>query len=139
MMYRAFRGRRISGNLQFRRGGFFNGHRTSFGISPEFRTSQNLSLEPGYEWNRISLPGSTFTTQEFNGNVNYSFNQRWLTRTTLLLDSQGKEYTFNFRLNYIYRSGDDVFVVYTETRGYGDVAGLDNRALIVKSSFSFDY
>ena len=139
MMYRAFRGRRISGNLQFQRGGFFSGHRTGFSISPEFRTSQNLSLEPGYDWNRISLPGSTFTTQEFNGNVNYSFNQRWLTRTTLLLDSQGKEYTFNFRLNYIYRPGDDVFIVYTETRTYGEVRGLDNRALIVKSTFSFDY
>ena len=139
MMYRAFRGRMISGNLQFQRGGFFNGHRTRFGISPRFTPSQNLSLEPGYDWNRISLPGSTFTTHEFNGDVNYSFNQRWLTRTTLLLDSQGEEYTFNFRLNYIYRPGDDVFVVYTETRTYGDVAGLDNRALIVKSTFSFDY
>ena len=139
MMYRAFRGRRIAGNLQFSRGGFFNGHRTRFGVSPEFRPSQNLSLEPGYDWNRVSLPGSNLTTHEFNGNVNYSFNQRWLTRTTLLLDSQGEEYTFNFRLNYIYRPGDDVFVVYTETRAYGDEAGLDNRALIIKSTFSFDY
>lgn len=139
IMYRAFRGRRIAGNLQFQRGGYFNGHRTRFGISPEFRPSQNLSLEPGYDWNKISLPGSTFSTHEFNGNVNYSFNQRWLTRTTLLLDSQGEEYTFNFRLNYIFRPGDDVFVVYTETRIYGEAAGLDNRALIVKSTYSFDY
>ena len=138
MMYRAFRGRKISGNLRFETGGFFNGHRTSFDISPQFKPSQNLSLEPGYEWNKISLPGSTFTTQEFNGNANYSFNQKWLTRATLLLDSQGEEYTLNFRLNYIFRPGDDVFIVYTETRRYGERPGLDNRALIIKSTFSFD-
>ncbi len=139
LMYRAFRGRKMSGNLRFETGGFFNGHRTGFDISPQFKPSQNLSFEPSYEWNRISLPGSTFTTQEFNGTTNYSFNQQWLTRATLLLDSQGEEYTLNFRLNYIFRPGDDLFVVYTETRGYGEVAGLNNRALIIKSTFSFDY
>ncbi len=139
MMYRAFRGRKLSGNLQFRTGGFFNGTRTGFDISPQFKPSENLSLEPGYEWNRISLPDSTFTTQEFNGDVNYSFSQKWLTRTTFLLDSQGQEYTLNFRLNYIFRPGDDFFLVYNETRTYGDDGGLQNRALIMKFNYSFDF
>ena len=71
--------------------------------------------------------------------MNYSFSQKWLTRTTFLLDSQGKEYTVNFRLNYIFRPGDDLFVVYNETRGYGSVGGLLNRALIVKLTYSLDY
>ena len=136
--YRAFRGRKLSGNLEFSTGGFFNGSRTRFAISPQFKPTQNLSFEPGYEWNKISLPEISFITQEFNGEVNYSFSQKWLTRTTFLLDSQEQEYTVNFRLNYIFRPGDDLFVVYNETRSYGTGGQLQNRALIVKLTFSLD-
>ena len=137
--YRAFRGRKVSGNLSVASGDFFNCKRTRFDISPQFKPTQNLSFEPGYEWNKISLPDVSFTTQEFNGEVNYSFNQKWLTRTTVLLDSQDQEYTVNFRLNYIFRPGDDLFVVYNETRNYGSGGGqLQNRALIVKLTFSLD-
>ena len=137
-MYRAFRGRKVSGNIRFEKGGFFNGSQTSIDISPQFKPSQNLSFEPSYEWSKISLPDASFTTQEFNGEVNYSFSQKWLTRTTVLLDSQDQEYTVNFRLNYIFRPGDDLFVVYNETRSYGSGGGLQNRALIVKLTFSLD-
>ena len=136
--YRAFRGRKLSGNLEFSTGGFFNGERTRFKISPQFKPTQNLSFEPGYEWNKISLPEGSFNTQEFNGEMNYSFSQKWLTRTTFLLDSQEQEYTVNFRLNYIFRPGDDLFVVYNETRNYGAGGQLQNRALIVKLTFSLD-
>jgi len=138
-MYRSFRGRTVSGNLTFAKGDFFNGSRTRLEISPQIKPSQNLSFEPGYEWNSISLPDARFATQEFNGEVNYSFSQKWLTRTTFLLNSQDQEYTLNFRLNYIFRSNDDVFLVYNETRRYGSRAGLENRALIVKATFSLDW
>jgi len=132
-MYRAFRGRKVSGNIRFETGGFFNGSQTSIDISPQFKPSQNLSFEPSYEWNKISLPDVSFTTQEFNGEVNYSFNQKWLTRTTFLLDSQDQEYTVNFRLNYIFRPGDDLFVrgdVRPQRMGVGHRrAPVSNRAL----------
>ncbi len=135
---RTFRGRPTSGALRIQTGEFFNGSITSIGGSVQIKPSQNLSFDPGYEWSRISLPDESFSTLEFNGQVNYSFSQRWLTRTTLLLDSQGKEYTANFRLNYIFRPGDDLFLVYNETRSYGPLSGLLNRALIVKFTYSFD-
>ena len=138
LMYRSFRGRKVSGNLSFAAGDFFNGKRIRFDISPQFKPTQKLSFEPSYEWNKISLPDVSFTTQEFNGEVNYSFSQKWLTRTTFLLDSQDQEYSVNFRLNYIFRPGDDFFVVYNETRSYGSGGHLQNRALIVKLTFSLD-
>ncbi|MGH9785868.1 MAG: hypothetical protein ACRD88_16990, partial [Terriglobia bacterium] len=138
MSFESFRGRRISGEFTFAAGDFFNGSRTRLEIAPQFKPSQKLSFEPGYEWNKISLPDATFTTNEFNGKVNYSFSQRWLTAATFLLNSQDQQYTFNFRLNYILRSNDDLFIVYNETRNYGSGAGLDNRALIVKVTYSLD-
>ena len=77
--------------------------------------------------------------KQLNTNVNYSFNERWLTRTAILLNSQDKEYAVNFRLNYIFRPGDDLFVIYNEARTYGPGGQLQNRALIIKTTFSFDY
>ena len=136
--FQAFRGRQTSGVLRIQTGGFFNGSLTSIGGSLQVKPSQNLSFDPGYDWSRISLPDRSFSTLVFNGQVNYSFSQRWLTRTTMLLDSQGKEYTANFRLNYIFQPGDDLFVVYNETRSYDLDGGLLNRALIVKFTYSFD-
>ncbi len=138
-MYQTFRGRSVSGDLRLSTGGFFNGTRNNFIVTGQIKPSQNLSFEGGYDWNRITLPDSSFTTQEVNADVNYSFNQKWLTRTTFLLDSQAEEYTANFRLNYIFRPGDDLFIVYNETRSYGSVGGLLNRALIVKLTYSFDF
>jgi hypothetical protein len=140
LMYRAFGGRAISGSVSLETGGFYNGTETSFEFSPEFKPTANLSIEPEYEWTRISLPGSPLLTiQELNTNINYAFNQKWLTRTTVQLNSQDKEYAFNFRLNYIFQPGDDLFVIYNESRSYGSAAQLQNRALIVKTTFSLDY
>jgi hypothetical protein len=96
-------------------------------------------VEPGYRWNRIILPGvQPFTTHELNTSLNYSLSQQWLTQTSLLLNSQDQQYAVNFRLNYIYRPGDDLFVVYHETRPYGNRGQLQNRALIIKFTHSFD-
>ncbi len=139
MMFRAYRGRALSGNLSFERGGFYQGRRTSLDLSPQFKLSRNLSVDPGYEWSRVSLPRApSFAIHELNSDINYSFSQKWLTRTTFLVNSQDKQYAFNFRLNYIFRPGDDLFVVYNETRNYGAEARLQNRALIVKITFSLD-
>ena len=140
VMYRAFRGRPVSGNLTLQAGEFYTGNQTRIDVSPQIKFSQNFSIEPGYEWSRISLPGETvFTTHEFNGQMNYSFNQEWLTRTTFLLNSQDQEVILNLRLNYIYRPGDDLFVVYSETRRYGERGGLRDRAVILKLTHSWDF
>ena len=140
LMVRPFGGRSLSGFFRFEVGGYYDGNQTSLDISPEFKASANLSIEPGYGRTTISLPGAaSFTIQELNSDINYSFSQKWLTRTTLQLNSQEKQFAANFRLNYIFRPGDDLFIVYNETRTYGSEGGLQNRALIVKTTYSFDF
>ena len=140
MMFDTFEGRPVSAGVGMELGEFYNGTATNIDLSAEYRATPNLSFEPSIEWNRISLPGfRSFPTTELNSQVNYSFNQQWLTRTTFLLNSQDQEYSLNVRLNYIYRPENDLFIVYNETRTYGDESGLENRALIVKLTYSFDF
>ena len=53
---------------------------------------------------------------------------------------RGSEFRFCTRLNYIYRSGDDLFVVYNEGRDYSDpTSTFRNRTLLVKFTHSFDF
>jgi hypothetical protein len=139
--FEGYDGRALSGEVQLGIGDFYTGRRTSIELSPQLKVTSNLSIDPSYEWNKISMPdGVQFSTHEFNGSVNYAFNRRWLTRTTVQLNSQDQEYLFNFRLNYIFRPGDDIFLVYNETRNYGSSADsrLQDRAFIVKFTYSLD-
>jgi hypothetical protein len=89
-------------------------------------------------WNRIVRQASTFVTRELNTQVNYSFNQKWLTRAMLIWNSQDSNVLFNLRLNYIFQPGDDLFVVYNESRLYGEAGGPLNRSLILKLTYSVD-
>lgn len=139
-MYRAFRGRPVSGNVTFDTGNFYGGRQNSINLSPQFKLSPNLSVDPGYRWTQASLPGApAFILHQLNGTINYSLTQRWLTRTTVLLNSQDRQVAVNLRLNYIYRPGDDIFLVFNETRTSGAAGGLQNRALILKTTYSFDF
>ena len=70
-----------------------------------------------------------------NIRINYNFTNDWLTSTTVQYDSIQDLVNFNFRLNWIYQPGDDLFVVYNQTRR----AGQTDRAIILKFTHSFDF
>ena len=49
-------------------------------------------------------------------------------------------FNLNFRLNYIFRSGDDFFLVYNESRDRSGVRGNQtDRSIIAKLAYSFDF
>ena len=141
--YNSHPGRFVSGSVRFERSGYFDGTLTTINAAPFWKPSPNLSLQPGIAWNRIERRSSTFTTSEINTAVNYSLSQKWLTRTSFVLNSQDQSVLMNFRINYIVKPGDDLFIVYRESRNYGNTAaragnGLVNRALILKLTYSWD-
>jgi len=70
-----------------------------------------------------------------NIGINYNFTNNWLTSTILQYDNLSDRFLVNFRLNWIYRPGDDLFVVFNQSRN----ADLTDRALIVKFTHSFDF
>jgi hypothetical protein len=136
--YSAYRGRQIAGTLRFEQGGLYDGTLTSYGLSLEARPNARISFTPSFVWNQIVRQHSTFITRELNSQINYSLNQKWLTRAMLVWNGQDRNVLFNVRLNYIYRPGEDLFVVYNESHLYGDTSGLLNRSLIVKLTYSLD-
>ena len=81
------------------------------------------------------MPGGEFSSSVSNVGINYNLTNEWLTSTTLQYDNLEDLFNINFRLNYIYRLGDDLFVVFNQTRR----SDLTDRTIIVKLTHSFDF
>ena len=88
----------------------------------------------------VSLPQGEFRTSVVNSAVNYSFSTKLLTSTMIQYNSADSLFNLNFRLNYIFRSGDDFFLVYNESRDRSGVRGNQtDRSIIAKLTYSFDF
>ena len=131
-----YRGRRISGFFFIQReDGFWDGNRTTTSLNPRIKWSENLSFQAQFRLDDVRLPAGSFSSKVSNIRINYNFTNDWLTSTTVQYDSIQDLVNLNFRLNWIYRRGDDLFVVYNQTRR----AGQTDRAFILKLTHSFDF
>ena len=133
--YRTFRGRRFSTFQRIRWEDFWGGDRFSITFNPNFIISDKLSVRIEYDFDDISLPQGQLTSHLVNSIFRYNLTNVWLTTTTLQYESSEDLYNLNFRLNYIYRPGDDVFLVFNRTS--------DNErtdwSVLLKVTHSFDF
>jgi len=135
--------RKIAGTPLFRfryEWGFFDGRRIELTIQPQIKVSEALSFDVGYVLDEVNLPQGDLTSQVLNTRANYSFSNKWLTSATIQYSSLDDFVNFRFRLNYIYRPGDDIFFIYNEGRNIGDLeSGLVGRSILLKWTRSFDF
>jgi hypothetical protein len=128
--------RRVSGDLSFERGSFYNGERRSIalrqgriGILPQ------LSLQPSVSLNWVDLEEGSFTAHLLATRVNYSFSPRMFVTALLQYNAQAEIVSSNLRFRWEYAPGSEIFLVYTEDRGtfLGDrIPELSNRGIILK-------
>ena len=130
--------RALSGRVRYGLGDFYSGRRQSLRVAPVFKPTQVLSTETSYELNDVTLPQGSFTSHVFNARANLNFSNRWLTTTLLQYDSASRRQILFARLNYIYRPGDDLFIVVNRStdRGTGRPAEF---TLLVKMTYSIDF
>jgi hypothetical protein len=121
---------------RFGAGDFYDGTRTFWQVGPSYRPTPRLSFEVAYEGNDVTLPQGKFTTHVVNARINVNLSNRLLTSTILQRDTIADRNVVYMRLNYIYRPGDDLFVVYSQTDQGG--GRLPDRSLMVKVTHSFD-
>ena len=132
----SYSGRRVSGFFQFQReNDFWDGERTTLNLNPSIKWSQNLSFDIEYRLDDVVLPGGEFSSSVSNVGIHYNVSNQWLASTTVQYDNLEDLVSINFRLNYIYRPGDDLFVVYNQTRR----SDLTDRKLILKFTHSFHF
>jgi len=83
--------------------------------------------------------GELETFHQVNSGLNIAFSRKWLTSVKLQYNSSSDVIGVNFRLNYIYRPGDDFFIVYNDFRDRTDAPAELDRSLAIKFTHSFDF
>jgi uncharacterized protein DUF5916/cellulose/xylan binding protein with CBM9 domain len=148
--------RRISGqfiNWAWHIGYYGGGTLHDINFNPRVRLTTQLSLQMQYGINKATFParfcvnpvngGCGFTDHLVNARVNYNFNNQWLTSTIIQYNNADHFWGLNMRLNYIFRPGDDFFLIYNEGRRFKDAAGVpygpNERTIQAKMTYSFDF
>ncbi|MDA2935493.1 carbohydrate binding family 9 domain-containing protein [Acidobacteria bacterium AH-259-D05] len=131
--------RRLAGRFRFApQREFFGGSKKNFVLRPQWKPIPSLILDLQWEIDRIHLPQARFTSHVINTTFNYSPSTTLITSTTFQYNNTAKIRGFNFRLNYIYRPGDDLFFVYRDIRNNLNPEFSD-RAILIKFTRSFDF
>jgi hypothetical protein len=158
--FRSSSARRVSIDVRWRKhSGFFDGSLDILGFTPSVRLTESFSMNVSYDLNHAKFAAgkytdanggfpaaaTSFTDHVVNARANYNFSNSWLTSTTIQYNNTDNFLGFNFRLNYIFRPGDDFFLIYNA--GYtgedpvtGEIERRHNdRTLQAKFTYSFDF
>jgi hypothetical protein len=127
--------RRASGSVTVERGEFYSGDKTTLTVSQgRLNLSSQLSIEPTYQGNWVTLPGSRSTTHLTGTRVTFTMTPTMFTSALVQYNTGSHAVSANVRLRWEYRPGSELFVVFNEQRDTDTVnfPGLLNRAVIVK-------
>ncbi|MCY3741798.1 MAG: DUF5916 domain-containing protein [Candidatus Poribacteria bacterium] len=136
-------GKVFNGRFGFNVGDFYNGTRRGFDLRLDLRFGGRFSLEPRYEFNRVTLPQDgkpdkqvSFDTNVFGGRVVYSFSTDLFTKFYVQWNSDRNLVTTNFLVNYIYRPGSDFYFVFNQTYGTDSItSGLLDTTVVGKVTY----
>ena len=140
LVFDSYNGRKLSATAALTLGSFYNGTRRSLNLAGDYRPIQNLSLAPSYEFNDAELDQGAFRTHLVGLRTNVSFSTNLLAAAFVQFNSADELAAIQLRLNYIFRSIDNFYVVYNETRlTEGLFADRTDRSLILKITYSLHY
>ena len=105
----------IAARMQVEFGEFYSGTRRGFLIDATARPTARLSIEPFIEFNRITLPTEEFDANAFGGRINYSFSTTLFTKLFTQWSTDRDVFSANFLVNYIYRPGSDLYLVFDQS------------------------
>ena len=129
-------GKVFNGRVGFNIGDFYSGTRRGFDIRLDLRLTGRFSLEPRYEFNRVTLPDGAFDTNVFGGRVGYSFSTDLFAKFYVQWNSDRNLVTTNFLINYIYQPGSDFYFVFNQTYGTDSVtSGLMDTTVVGKVTY----
>ncbi|MEQ8953159.1 MAG: hypothetical protein RL120_03430, partial [Gammaproteobacteria bacterium] len=136
--YRLGTQRRFSGTFQVETGDFWSGTIKSIGFNGgRIELSPQLSLEPGYSFNKVELPEGDFETELGLLRVTYTISPRMYFSGLAQYESNSSSFSTNFRFRWEYAPSSELFVVYSDDRDtspFGDPRSFElrNRGWAVK-------
>ena len=133
--------RKISGDISFAHGSFYDGNRTDLAYRGRAELTTQLSIEPGVSVNWVDLPTGEFTATLLSARTTFSFTPRMLTAALIQYNSTNNLFTTNVRFRWEYRPLSELFIVYSDGRDTltSGTDGLLNRGLTVKLTRLFRF
>jgi hypothetical protein len=134
--------RSVSANLFAEFGTFYNGRKTSFTAARgRVPITNQLSVEPTYSFNYVTLVQGSFTTHLVGSRVTYSMTPLMFVSALLQYNSGTNTVSTNARFRWEYQPGSELFVVYNEERNTltPSFPNLNNRSFIVKINRLFRF
>ena len=129
---------RLSGMVRYGfQDDYFGARRTYWRIAPQWKPTPSWILDLNYDLEQIHSPHN-FSSHIVNLGINYALSTRFITSTILQYNNLLEIKGINFRLNYIYRPGDDFFFVYRDVRN-GLQPEFSDRTILVKFTRSFEF
>jgi hypothetical protein len=127
--------RRAAANLTVEVGTFYSGRKTTLSVGRgRVPITNQLSVEPTYSFNDVTLDEGAFRTHLAGSRVTYSVTPLMFASALIQYNSGINAVSTNARFRWEYRPGSELFVVYNEERNTlsRSFPGLNNRAFIVK-------
>jgi hypothetical protein len=129
--------RRVSGEVVFETGKFYNGDRQSIAVNAaRVQVTPQVSIEPSFSINWVDLVQGSFTAKVARTRATYTITPRMFVSGIVQYNSAGRSFGSNVRFRWEYRPGSELFVVYTDDYNTEelrpDVTSLRNRALVIK-------
>lgn len=105
--------RRVSGNLDFSRGGFWDGNRTELEGGVEFRPNPGVELEAAFEHNAVDLPTASFSANLFRLGAGWDISPWASVISNVQYDNDSQVLGLFSRLRWIVQPGNEFFLVFT--------------------------
>ncbi len=136
------RQRNLSGTVTFEQGTFYDGHKTTFGAtSNRLNLGPQLTIEPGYTINKVTVVEGAFTQRLITTRTTYTMTPLMFASALVQYNEASNSLAVNARFRWEYQPGSELFVVYNETRDTlaPSFPGLQNRSFIVKINHVFRF
>ncbi|HYU33779.1 MAG TPA: DUF5916 domain-containing protein [Thermoanaerobaculia bacterium] len=118
-------------------GDFYDGDRVSSSVGLGWRASRYLRTDTTWVRDKIDLENGAFTSNIVRQRIGLSFTPRLSTSTYVQYADHFDLLSVNFRLNWIYRPGSDIFLVFNQNWDAPTLSDLStsNRAVILKLTY----
>ncbi len=129
------RSRKFRPRVFFQAGSFYTGRRFAIRSEAVYQPTGRLSIETDLNSNWLRLPQRNVNITTMSSRILYSFTTDFFVKLFAQWNSDRQSVGTNFLLNWRYRSGSDVFLVFDN--GFGTEGSLQrtSRSVLLKWSY----
>jgi hypothetical protein len=141
LMFNSDRSRKVALGGHFQLGDYYNGKMASIEGRGYLRLTRNFTAELLFNRNQFDLPvpGGKFAANIASGRFIYAFSPDLFAKAYVQWNDSENLFKSNFLIRWIYKPGANVFFIYNETHALGREGYVEDRTVMLKASFLFNF